>query len=133
MHILARVLSSVQSHEVELHAGERRHSIAIPAKPDGPGSDVNGGELLFLALATCYCNDLFREATKQGINIDRVEVTVEGEFCGAGEPAKSIRYRAHAESRTHPDRVRDLLFHTDTVTEIQKTLRSGCPIAFEAE
>jgi organic hydroperoxide reductase OsmC/OhrA len=132
MYILARVSSSNESHEVELQAGERRHSIAIPAKPNGPGSDVNGGELLFLALATCYCNDLYREAAKQGIIVDRVDVTVEGEFGGAGEPAKSIRYRAHAQSQTHPDRLRDLLLHTDTVTEIQKTLRSGCPISFEA-
>jgi hypothetical protein len=33
---------------------------------------------------------------------------------------------------SHPDRVRDLLLHTDTVTEIQKTRHSGCPISFQA-
>jgi hypothetical protein len=34
--------------------------------------------------------------------------------------------------RRHPDRVRDLLLHTDTVAEIEKTPRSGCPISFQA-
>ena len=33
-------------------------------KSPGRGSAVNGGEFLVLALATCYCNDLYREAER---------------------------------------------------------------------
>jgi uncharacterized OsmC-like protein len=33
---------------------------------------------LFLALASCYCNDIYREAAKRNIKVERVEVN-----CGA--------------------------------------------------
>ncbi len=131
MNVVARVTNTHKQHEVELRTNERIHTIEIPAKADGNGSDANGGELLFLALATCYCNDLYREAAKQDIIVDWVEVTVEGEFGAPGEPARNVRYRARAESASDPQRLRDLLLHTDTVTEIQKTLRSGCDISFQ--
>nr|MDP9105570.1 OsmC family peroxiredoxin [Candidatus Eremiobacteraeota bacterium] len=58
------------------------------------------------------------------------EVTVEGDFGAAGEPAKSIQYSARAQSGADPERVRELLRYTDGVAEIQKTLRSGCEISF---
>jgi uncharacterized OsmC-like protein len=129
MHIVARVKNSGAHHAVEVSTEGRTRTVAIPAKAGG-GSEVNGGELLFLALATCYCNDLYREAAKTGIVIDDVEVTVEGEFGAAGEAAKSIRYSARVASGADPERLRELLRHTDGVAEIQKTVRSGCDIAF---
>ena len=54
----------------------RQHSLEVPSKPDGFGSSVNGGEL-FLALATCYCNDLYREAKKRGIEVETVQVGIQ--------------------------------------------------------
>ena len=44
--------------------------LAIRPKADGRGSAVNGGELLMLALATCFCNDLYREAERLRIPIE---------------------------------------------------------------
>jgi uncharacterized OsmC-like protein len=52
--------------------------------------------LLFLGLATCYCNDLYREAAKRGLKVERVEVEVEGDFGAEGESAKNMSYRAKA-------------------------------------
>jgi len=34
--------------------------ITIEPKATGYGSSINGGELLLLALATCFCNDIYR-------------------------------------------------------------------------
>jgi uncharacterized OsmC-like protein len=129
MHVVARVKNNGLNHEAEVSTESRARTIAIPAKKGG-GSDVNGGELLFLALATCYCNDLYREAAKAGIPVDDVEVTVEGDFGAAGEPARSIRYFVHVESTADPERLRELLSSTDRIAEIQKTVRSGCEITF---
>ena len=67
MKISAKVINHKSENAVSLITGDNHHSLMIPAKPDGRGSSVNGGELLFLALATCYCNDLYREA-KSGIS-----------------------------------------------------------------
>src|ERR1700680_2550084 len=74
MHIVARIRNGGSNHAVEISTEGRTRSLAISAKLGG-GSDVNGGELLFLALATCYCNDLYREAAKARIAIENVEVT----------------------------------------------------------
>ncbi len=80
MKISARVQNSVNQHQVTLRTDDKAHSLASPPKPTGLGSSANGGELLFLALATCYCNDIYREAAKRGLKVEHVEVEVEGDY-----------------------------------------------------
>ena len=63
MEISATVRSSAHDHAVTVQSGAARQSLPIPAKPTGRGSAVNGGEFLMLALATCYCNDLYTMRT----------------------------------------------------------------------
>ncbi len=106
-------------------------TIAIPAKVVGPGSGVNGGELLFLALATCYCNDIYREAARLGIEVEQVEVEVDGEFGGPGEPTKGVRYNARVVAHASEDEISELMRLTDTVAEIQNTLRAATPVTLE--
>jgi organic hydroperoxide reductase OsmC/OhrA len=128
MKISAALDNAESRHTVTLRTDGREHSLVIAPKPDGLGSSVNGGELLFLALATCFCNDLYREARKRGINIQRVHVEVSGEFAGEGEPASNIAYRAAIEARAPQQDILDLMRHTDTVAEIQNTLRGGSAV-----
>jgi uncharacterized OsmC-like protein len=90
MKISATVQNSKGKHEILLKTNETAHTIFFPPKPLGFGSSANGGELLFLALATCCCNDIYWEAEKTGIKITGVEVTAEGNFGMDGEPAKTF-------------------------------------------
>lgn len=124
MWIRARVENRHHHHHVTVTTGESSHALAIAAKPGGHGSATNGGELLCLALATCYCNDIYREAAARGIVVEAVEVEAEAEFGGPGEPAKSVRYRANIQARGSAEAVRALAIHTDTVAEVQNTLRT---------
>ena len=56
-------------------AKKRKLGRRLPlARAAAASSGVNRGELLFLALATCYCNDLYREAEKLGIDVREVNV-----------------------------------------------------------
>jgi uncharacterized OsmC-like protein len=89
LKITAQLLNNPGHNAVTLTTGSRSHSISIAPKPVGQGSNTNGGELLLLALATCYCNDLYREAAKQGIPINQIEVEVSGEFGAEGEPGET--------------------------------------------
>jgi uncharacterized OsmC-like protein len=84
MKISARVQNSEGQHLVTLRTNDNVHGLNIPPKPTGFGSSANGGELLFLALATCYCNDIYREAAKRGVKVEQVEVEVEGDFGAEG-------------------------------------------------
>ncbi len=132
MRIISRVENSRNHHAVTLQTNDTVHTLTIPPKATGFGSSANGGELLFLALATCYCNDVYREAAKRGIPVERIEVEVEGEFGGEGDPARNVTYRAVVTSPAEEAVVRDLLRHTDTVAEIHNTLRGGAPVVLSA-
>ncbi len=128
MKITAKVDNSKDSHQVTLQTNDNVHSIAIPSKSTGYGSSANGGELLFLALATCYCNDIYREAAKRNIQVDRVEVEVDGDFGAEGEPATNVIYRAKITTQASEQEVQDMMRFVDTVAEIQNTLRVLTPV-----
>ena len=123
MEISARVVNKSGEHEVLLSTDAREQSLQIVPKQEGFGSSVNGGGLLFLALATCYCNDLYREAKKRGIELNSVEVQVSGEFSGEAAPARNIQYTASVSGSAPDSELLALMRHTDSVAEIQNTLR----------
>lgn len=125
MKIAAKVQNKLNEHHVEVQTNDVAKVIQIPSKSTGYGSSINGGELLFLALATCYCNDLYREAAKRNMNITNVEVEVFGEFLTEGEAGSNIHYKVKIEGDYSAEALNDLIKHTDTVVEIQNTLRKG--------
>jgi len=128
MKINARIQNSEGSHTVVLQTAENAHSIEIPPRPSGFGSSANGGKLMCLALATCYCNDIYREAAKRGIKVERVEVEVESDFGAEGEPAKNVAYRAKVAAQASEEEIRKLMRFADTVAEIQNTMRVETPV-----
>ena len=102
MEISAIVKNAGSEHLVAVRTGNDERPLSIPAKHAGQGSGVNGGEFLMLALATCYCNDLYREAARHGITLDAVEVEATAHFPGVGLAASDIRYRARVVSPAAP-------------------------------
>jgi organic hydroperoxide reductase OsmC/OhrA len=128
MKILARVENSKGQHHVTLTTDENSHAIVISPRSTGLGSSANGGELLFLALATCYCNDIYREAAIRNIQVEKVEVEVNGDFGAEGEPAQNVSYRARVHAKGTEGEIRALMQYTDTVAEIQNTLRAGVDV-----
>ena len=128
MEIRASVVSSGTDHHTAVSTDGRQSSLTISAKPNGAGSSINGGELLCLALATCYCNDLYREAPKLGITLRGVRVDVVSEFGGPGEPARRITYSARVDSDASPEAIAELMRHTDRVAEVHNTLRGGIEV-----
>jgi organic hydroperoxide reductase OsmC/OhrA len=128
MKIAARLSNTSSGHTVEVETEGRKQSIAIAPKSVGRGSSVNGGELLFAALATCFCNDLYREAAKRGIDVQGLTVDVTGTFGNPGEPARDISYRVQVRADARQTEIDDLIRTTDAVTEIQNTVRRGCAV-----
>jgi organic hydroperoxide reductase OsmC/OhrA len=128
MKIAARVSNTPSGHAVEVETEGRKQSIAIAPKNAGRGSSINGGELMFAALATCFCNDLYREASKRNVAVQDVEIEVTGTFGNPGEPARDISYRVQVCADASQAAIDDLIRATDSVTEIQNTLRAGCAV-----
>ena len=132
MKITASVINGPSGHEVTVATNGSAKRLAIAPRQEGRGSSVNGGELLLAALATCYCNDVFREATRKDIVVSAVEVEVEAEFNAEGAPATSVRYRVRIAGPGDPSELEELGRHTDSVAEIQETVRRAVPVVLEA-
>jgi uncharacterized OsmC-like protein len=81
-----------------------------------------------LALATCYCNDIYREAARLKIEVDSVEVEATADFEGVGLAASNIHYRARVSSPASEEEVTALLRETDAVAEVHNTVRSGVAV-----
>ncbi|MES2403761.1 MAG: OsmC family protein [Pseudomonadota bacterium] len=128
MEISAHIRNRSSTHEVSVRTAGKAQSLDVSAKASGGGSAINGGELLMAALATCYCNDLYREAERLGIAIDACEVVASARFNGVGLAAESITYSARVESRASADQLEHLLSETDRLAEVHNTLRAGCPV-----
>jgi organic hydroperoxide reductase OsmC/OhrA len=128
MEISATVTSSASAHAATVRTGAVSQPLAVPAKATGLGSAINGGEFLMLALATCYCNDLYREAARLRIAIEGAEVEATAEFPGVGLAATNIRYRAVVRSSANADAIAQLLRETDAVAEVHNTVRAGVPV-----
>jgi organic hydroperoxide reductase OsmC/OhrA len=128
MQISATVQNAGARHEARVCTDADSRALDIPAQPAGRGSAVNGGEFLMLALATCYCNDLYREAERLGIALDGVEVEASARFPGIGLAATDIRYRARIASPAPREAIDELLRRTDAVAEVHNTLRAGVPV-----
>jgi uncharacterized OsmC-like protein len=131
MKILAQIKSRKDEHHVTLTTNGNAHDLTITPKPGGFGSSVSGGELLCLSMATCYCNDIYREAAKRGIVVEQVEVEVESEFGKEGKPASYIGYRAKVSAHASTDTIRELMIITNRMAEIQNTIRKGLSISLE--
>ena len=82
----------------------------------------------FFAPTTCHCNDIYREASKRGLRVERAEVEVEGDFGAEGEPAKHATYRAKVTAHASGSEIHDLMAHTDRVAEVHNALRAANPV-----
>jgi len=117
--------------DIVMAKGDETDTVEIATRKDGFGSSISGGEILFLAIATCYCNDLYREGKKFGVKVDSVEVDVDGDFGGPGEPASNVKCKIRITAQAGEEEIRKLVEHTDSIAEIPMSLRKGTAITLD--
>lgn len=128
MQISATIENSLNRHSVTVVTNGAQKHLQIAPRETGYGSSINGGEMLLLALATCYCNDIYREAAQRDVAIESVEVTCLADFGGPGEPGSNFRYKVQVTSNAPKVEIEELIRHTDQVAEIHNTLRKGVKV-----
>ncbi|MEU5696680.1 OsmC family protein [Actinosynnema sp. NPDC020468] len=111
------------------HAGPFTLTVDRSVRAGGGGLGFGGGQLLYLAVAACVSNDLFREAEKEDIVLHRVEVTVSGEFGAVSGP---VGYAVDVEGDASDDRLRALVSHVDALAEVPNSLRAGTEVRLTA-
>ena len=96
-----------------------------PAEGGGGGLGFNGGQLLYLAVAGCISNDLFRDASAEGIELRSVRVKVGGDFVGEPAVSEEIRYEVEVSGDASEEQLRALIDMVDEIAEIPNSLRQG--------
>lgn len=106
------------------------HSVVVdrPADAGGRGLGFNGGQLLYLAIAACWSNDLYREAATRGISLTRVRVAVDGGFASRGAASDPISVDVEVEGDATEAELRALIDEVDAVAEIPRSIREGSPV-----
>jgi organic hydroperoxide reductase OsmC/OhrA len=130
--ISATVRNFPTRHEVCVRTGESTQALPVLSKPSGRGSAVNGGEFLMLALATCYCNDLYREAERLDISVESVVVKASADFPGIGLAATNIQYEVEVSSPSASEDIAALIRQTDAVAEVHNTIRGGAAVVLRS-
>jgi uncharacterized OsmC-like protein len=128
MKISARIKNSNKLNIITVESNGETKELKIVSGPSGFGSSVNGGELLLLSLATCFCNDLYREANKMNLVISEVEVHATGDFEAEGQAGSNFKYQVKVKSDESSIDIERLIAHTDRIAEIHKTLRKGTTV-----
>jgi uncharacterized OsmC-like protein len=128
MKILANIKSEFEQHHLEVETNGSAKQIRIAPKTSGYGSSVNGGEMLLAALATCFCNDIYREAAKRNLTVTGVEVSCSADFGADGEPGDNFQYTAKVTSDAPKEAIEQLIQHTNQIAEIHNTLRKGVTV-----
>jgi putative redox protein len=102
-------------------------TLVVDRPPEGGGGGLgfNGGQLLYLAVAGCISNDLFREARSSGIELSGVRVKVSGDFVGEPAVSDEIQYKVEVSGDAPEDRLRALIDQVDEIAEIPNSLRNG--------
>jgi uncharacterized OsmC-like protein len=110
------------------------HTLVVDRPSDGGGRGLgfNGGELLYLAIAGCVSNDLFREARSLGIRIDRVRVVVRGDFSGDPAVSTDVVYDVELEGAATREELQALIERVDEIAEIPNSLRRGTQVRLGA-
>ena len=99
-----------------------------PTDEGGRGLGFNGGQLLYLAIAGCVSNDLFREARSAGIALDRVRVLVRGDFSGDPVVSSEVEYDVDLEGTAPRHQLEALIERVDEIAEIPNSLRRGTAV-----
>lgn len=110
------------------------HTLAVdrPAAAGGGGLGFNGGQLLYLSIAACISNDLYREGAARGIAVTGVTVDVDGDFPEVGSSSTPIEVEVDLAGDAPEEQLRALLEHVVEIAEIPRSMRGTTPISVRA-
>jgi len=106
------------------------HTVVVDRPADGGGRGVgfNGGQLLYLAIAGCVSNDLFREARADGIALDRVGVVGDGDSQGDPPVSTDVTYTVEVAGDASTEALQRLVAKVDAIAEIPNSLRAATAV-----
>ena len=99
-----------------------------PVAGGGGGLGFSGGQLLYLSIAACVSNDLYREAATMGIALRRVSIEVDGDFPRRGSASTPVDVAVTIDADADDAAIDALLAEVDRVAEIPNSMRGTTPV-----
>jgi putative redox protein len=96
-----------------------------PIVAGGHGRGFSGGQLLYLSVAACISNDLYREAAARGITLSDVALTVDGDFPGRGQPSTPIEVSLEVTGDASQEDLAELVDEVERLAEIPASMRGA--------
>jgi uncharacterized OsmC-like protein len=113
-------------------AGPRTVVVDRTPREGGMGIGFNGGELLLMAIGASYCNDLYRDAENFEVELEHVEIIVNGDWGGEPLHAQNVRYDVKVRSSAPREKIEALLRYTDRHAGVPSSLRNGIAVKLNA-
>lgn len=132
MHITAQINSSINKVSTLIKKDNETKSFILPPREEGFGSSVNGGELLLLALATCYCHTIYRGAKEMNLDIGEITVSVTGDFSDDVPKMQDFSFSVQVRSSATGQQLQELVGYADLHATIPNLLRKGRQIRLNA-
>jgi len=95
------------------------------------GMGFGGGEILCLAVGTCYYNNLRREANHRNIELVLIEIEVTADWDDPSPIASEIRIKPKIESQASQDEIESLLEYAIQVSSVANTISHTVPVRLD--
>jgi uncharacterized OsmC-like protein len=94
----------------------------------GDGLGYSGGQVLVLAVGTCFYNNLYNAADERGIKIQSVELEVTSGWTEEPKVSSGIEVSAKVEAEASAAEIVELIQHAGRVSTVSNTVRKGTTV-----
>ncbi len=109
--------------------GNQTITIGRPKGVGGDGFGYSGGQVLVLAVGTCFYNNLYYAADERGIKIISVELEVTSGWTEEPKVSSGIIISAQVEAEASPNEIEELIHHANRVSVVSNSVRQGATVA----
>ncbi len=110
-------------------AGNQTITIGRPEGVGGDGLGYKGGQVLVLAVGTCFYNNLYYAADERGIKIRNVEIEVTSEWTKEPKVSSGISVSVKVEAEADLAEIQELINYVDRVSTVSNSLRQGTTVS----
>ena len=109
-------------------SGSQTITVGRPVENGGDGLGYNGGQVLVLAVGTCFYNDLYDAADERGIKIRSIELEIRSGWAGDPVISSGIEISAKVEAEATTAEIEEMVHHVSTISTISNTVRQGTAV-----
>ena len=110
-------------------SGNQTITIGRSKDVGGDGIGYSGGQVLVLAVGTCFYNNLFYAADQRNIKIRNVELEVVSRWTEEPMVSSGIQINAKVEAEANSDEIQELILYASQASTVSNSVREGITVS----